>query len=136
MIPAWPRVGPLSGCTALIRCFPEDFVVHEELGFEPGGGGEHAFLHLEKRGLDTAYLVQRVSSLSGVHPRDIGFSGMKDRHAVTRQWLSVRLAGRTEPDWGELEQVGAAHRVGAVPRGAMTVGSALQTASTIQENPC
>lgn len=106
MIPDWPKAADGPRCSALIRCTPEDFVVHEELGFEPGGGGEHAFVHIEKRGLDTAEVVQRLSSLSGIHPKDIGFSGLKDRHAVTRQWFSVRLAGREEPEWEQLQSEG------------------------------
>ncbi|KAA1193447.1 tRNA pseudouridine(13) synthase TruD [Pseudohalioglobus sediminis] len=98
-----PTVAGEPVCTALLRCTPEDFRVDEELGFEPEGDGEHAFLFLQKRCLNTAELAQRLSSLAGVHPRDVSFSGMKDRNAVTRQWFSVRLAGRTEPRWQELE---------------------------------
>ncbi len=60
------------------------------------------FLHLEKRELNTNDLAQRLSSLSGIHLRDISFSGMKDRNAVTRQWFSVRMAGKDEPDWQQL----------------------------------
>ena len=51
-------------------------------------------------------LVQRLSQLSGVPSRDIGYCGLKDRNAVTRQWLSVGLAGRPEPDWAGLEATG------------------------------
>jgi tRNA pseudouridine13 synthase len=90
----------------LIRSCPEDFIVCEQLGFEPSGDGEHAFLHLQKRKLNSMELLQRVSELSAVPPRDIGISGLKDRNAVTRQWVSVGLAGRTEPDWRALESPG------------------------------
>ena len=86
-----------------LRVSPEDFRVYEVLGFAPEGDGEHVFLHLEKRKLNTQELAQRISSLSGIHPRDISFSGMKDRNAVTRQWFSVRMAGKAEPDWHQLE---------------------------------
>jgi tRNA pseudouridine13 synthase len=41
-----------------------------------------------------------------VAQRDIGLSGLKDRNAVTRQWFSVGLAGRQEPDWQALEAAG------------------------------
>lgn len=91
---------------ALIRSVPEDFVVREQLGFEPDGAGEHVFLHLQKRGLNTQELLQRVSTLSGIHLRDIGYSGLKDRRAVTSQWLSVRMAGKGEPDWQQLAVAG------------------------------
>jgi len=106
MTPHWPRAWGTLGGSALIRSCPEDFVVREQLGFEPSGDGEHAFLHLQKRNLNSMDLLQRVSELSGVAPRDIGISGLKDRNAVTRQWFSVGMAGRTEPDWRALETRG------------------------------
>lgn len=100
--PAWG--GPPGN--ALIRQVPEDFVVEEVLGFEPAGEGEHAFLFLEKRQLNSQELAARLAALAGVPPRDVGFSGMKDRNAVTRQWFSVGLAGRADPAWEQLEAQG------------------------------
>lgn len=106
MTPMWPRVsGELPG-SALIRCCPEDFQVSEQLGFELSGEGEHCFLHLQKRQLNSLDLLRRVSELSAVPLRDIGYSGLKDRNAVTRQWISVGMAGRAEPDWNALEAQG------------------------------
>ena len=61
------------------------------------------FLWLEKRGLNTADLVRRLARLAGVQRRDVGYSGLKDRNALTRQWFSVSLGARAEPDWSELE---------------------------------
>ena len=92
--------------SALIRSCPEDFQVREQLGFELSGQGEHVFLHLQKRELNTMDLLQRVSRISGVAPRDIGISGLKDRNALTCQWFSVGLAGKPEPDWVLLEANG------------------------------
>ena len=101
-----PRVSGTPEVTALLRSQPEDFRVYEELGFELSGEGEHAFLHLEKRQLNSLELLERIASLSGIPARDIGLSGMKDRNAITRQWFSVRMAGKQEPDWSELEDGG------------------------------
>ncbi len=106
MIVRWPPAAGEPVATAVLRSRPEDFQVDEVLGFEPGGEGEHVFLHLRKRELNTLDLVHRVSRLSGIGQRDIGLSGLKDRNAVTSQWLSVRMAGRGEPDWGALEADG------------------------------
>ncbi|MDX1732870.1 MAG: tRNA pseudouridine(13) synthase TruD [Halioglobus sp.] len=103
---AWPRAWGEPCAGAVIRSRPEDFRVEELLGFEPDGEGEHAFLLLQKRQLNTAELAERLASLSGVHPRDVGYSGLKDRNAVTRQWFSVGLAGRPEPAWQSLEADG------------------------------
>ena len=106
MITAWPRALEQPSGYAVLRHSPEDFEVRERLGFEPDGEGEHVFLRVQKRQLNTLDLVQRVAKLSGVSARDIGYSGLKDRNAVTSQWLSVGLAGRQEPDWAELEADG------------------------------
>lgn len=106
MTNAWPRVWGEPCGRALIRCSPEEFQVSEELGFELSGEGEHCFLYLQKRQLNSLDLLQRVSALSAVPLRDIGYCGLKDRNAVTRQWLSVGMAGRAEPDWQALEREG------------------------------
>lgn len=106
MTNVWPRAWGTPPARALIRCRPEDFLVSEELGFELSGEGEHVFLYLQKRNLNSMELLQRLAALSGVPERDIGVSGLKDRNAVTRQWFSVGLAGRPEPDWTALQAGG------------------------------
>lgn len=75
--------------TATIRHTPEDFVVDELPAYDPAGTGDHAFLHLRKRGLTTLELVRRLAEAVDVPKDDIGVAGMKDRHAVTTQWISV-----------------------------------------------
>lgn len=79
------------------RAQPEDFWVDEQLDFTPEAHGEHLWLRVEKRNQTTLDMVKSLSRLCGVTPRDIGYSGMKDRVAVTRQWLSVHLPGRDAP---------------------------------------
>ena len=106
MNPDWPAAAGKPVAAARLRSVPGDFLVEEELGFEPEGDGEHVFLHLQKRELTTPELAERLSGLAGVHPREVGYSGMKDRNAVTRQWFSVGLAGKAEPDWLSLQQDG------------------------------
>ena len=83
---------------------PERFVVEEIAAYEPVGEGEHTFLWLEKRGLGTMDAVRRLARLLDVDPRDVGYAGLKDRNAVTRQWISVprvdpeRARQVSEPD--------------------------------------
>lgn len=72
-----------------IRVAPEDFQVEELLGFEPDGTGAHLLLVVEKRGANTGWVASQLARLAGVHPRDVGYSGLKDRHAVTRQSYSL-----------------------------------------------
>ena len=102
----WPQARGIPSACAVMRSTPEDFQVVEHLGFELSGAGEHVFLYLQKRELNTQDLVRKISGLAGIHQRDIGYSGLKDRNALTRQWISVRMAGKDEPDWSQLEHSG------------------------------
>ena len=68
---------------------PDRFVVEELPAYTPSGEGSHTFLWLEKRGLTTFDAIAQVAAAFGVAARDIGYAGMKDKHATTRQWLSV-----------------------------------------------
>lgn len=107
MLSDQPTVSGKPEVTAVLRHSPDDFRVFEELGFEPSGEGEHAFLKLQKCEMNTLDLLDDIAALSGIGKPDIGVSGMKDRHALTQQWFSVRMAGRPEPNWAELERSGA-----------------------------
>jgi tRNA pseudouridine13 synthase len=79
----------LPGIGGVLRTTPEDFFVDEEPAYPPKGEGEHVFVKIEKRGLTTQMAVERIAKALNVKARDIGVAGMKDRHAVTRQWLSL-----------------------------------------------
>jgi len=79
---------PASGA---IRREPEDFVVDEILGFEPDGAGNHGLLIVEKRGANTGWVAAQLARHAGVAVRDVGFSGHKDRHALTTQAYSLPL---------------------------------------------
>ncbi|WP_268746538.1 tRNA pseudouridine(13) synthase TruD [Nitrincola sp. A-D6] len=89
--------------SAVIRRFAEDFCVEEELGFEPDGAGEHQFLLIRKTGENTDWVAQQLARFTQSHPRDIGYAGKKDRHAVTDQWFSVRQPLGTQLDWSAFE---------------------------------
>lgn len=97
-----------AAISGVIKSSAGDFQVVEELGFEPSGEGEHLLLQIEKKNLTTAELVTRLSSDYGLHPRRIGFSGLKDKNALTTQWLSLHLPGRVAP---EMRQHSEAYRV-------------------------
>lgn len=104
--PVWPRAaGPPLG-RALIRAAPEDFVVEETLSFRPSGAGEHLFLRVRKRGCNTQWLAQELARFAGVAPRDVGYAGLKDRHAIAVQWFSLPLADDAR-DWSRLDIPGA-----------------------------
>lgn len=88
---------------ANIRTAPEDFFVEEIPSFEPTGEGEHFLLTVEKRGLNTAAVAKQLADWAGLPEMAIGYAGMKDRHAVTRQRFSVHLPKRVAPELGTLE---------------------------------
>lgn len=84
----------LPGIGGVIRQRPEDFVVHEQPLYEPSGAGEHLMLYVEKRSATTSDMVRRLAKLFRVRRSDVGYAGLKDKHAVTRQHLSVWLPKR------------------------------------------
>lgn len=92
---------------ARFRVRPEDFQVEEDLGFAPDGEGEHLLLWIEKRGANTAWVAGALARWAGVAPAAVSWSGLKDRHAVTRQWFGVHLPRRVAPD-GDPEIEGVA----------------------------
>jgi tRNA pseudouridine13 synthase len=79
----------LAGCGGRIRVEQEDFEVEEIPAYEPCGNGEHLYLWIEKRGVGAEHFMKLLARKLGVPERDIGMAGLKDRHAVTRQWVSV-----------------------------------------------
>jgi tRNA pseudouridine13 synthase len=72
-----------------LRVEPEDFVVDEDLGFVPSGAGAHVLIRVRKREANTEWVAREIARATGCRPGDVGFAGMKDRHAVTTQWFSV-----------------------------------------------
>jgi len=78
----------LAGSGGRIRETPEDFRVEELPLYLPEGSGSHAYAWVEKRGLTTRDLVLALLQ-QGLKENDVGVAGLKDKHAVTRQWLSV-----------------------------------------------
>lgn len=100
-LPDWAGAcgGPLFA--AAIRTQPEDFEVVEELGWDFTGDGEHDYLWIEKTGANTEWVARQIARHAGVAAKDLGFAGLKDRHAVTRQWFSVPRWH--EPDWNALD---------------------------------
>ncbi len=72
-----------------IKTSPEDFVVEEIAAYEPSGEGTHLFLRFEKRNLTTDAAVRIITKALGIEMRDVGIAGMKDKVAVTTQWVSV-----------------------------------------------
>ncbi|MFQ5699384.1 MAG: tRNA pseudouridine(13) synthase TruD [Myxococcota bacterium] len=69
---------------------PEHFQVEEVPIFDRSGSGEYLYLQVEKRGLTSERVAGWIARALGRSRRDVGYAGRKDRHAVARQWFSVR----------------------------------------------
>jgi tRNA pseudouridine13 synthase len=90
-------------CEAQIRAEPNDFQVTERLDVDLTGDGEHDWLWIEKTGANTSWVADQLAKHAGVASKDVGYSGLKDRHAVTKQWFSVRRPTGEGTDWGALD---------------------------------
>jgi tRNA pseudouridine13 synthase len=83
-----------AGIGGMIKNRAEDFFVQEIPLYEPTGAGEHVYAEIQKVNLTTFEATNRIASALRVSSRDIGFAGMKDARAVTRQVISI--VGTTE----------------------------------------
>lgn len=109
--------------SARLRVSPEDFLVREWLGFDADGEGDHLLLKVRKRGANTMWVAKQLARLGKIHPRDVGFAGLKDRDAVAEQAFTV--PGRSAvPNWlgvtGDgFEVIGAERTRRKLKRGAL-----------------
>ncbi len=103
----WSRLYGNAVGYADLKQHMQDFIVEEQLGFEPSGAGEHIFLWLEKTNLNTAFVAESLAKFSKLHLRDITYAGRKDKFALTRQWFGVHIANKKEPNWDDFKLDGA-----------------------------
>lgn len=89
-------VPPLGG---RLRERPEDFLVEEQPLYQPSGSGEHIYLFVEKKKLSTTEMVHTLARHFNVRRQDIGYAGMKDKMAITRQVISIHTPKKTFEDF-------------------------------------
>lgn len=97
-LPQWPNAYPASGASATLKLLNEDFIVTELPLQLPAGEGEHVWVDIEKNGANTAFVAQQLAAAAGVPDGHVGYAGLKDRHAITRQWFSIHLPKGETPD--------------------------------------
>jgi tRNA pseudouridine13 synthase len=102
-LPQWPNAYPDTGASATLKLLNEDFIVTELPLQLPSGQGEHLWLDIEKNGANTAFVAQQLAEAAGVREWDVGYAGLKDRHAITRQWFSIYLPKGETPDLTQLQ---------------------------------
>ena len=71
-----------------LKSLPEDFEV-EELSEFPMTGGSFAVYLLTKRSIGTPEAITAISQRWNIPRRAIGYGGLKDKHATTRQWVTI-----------------------------------------------
>lgn len=141
-----PRAHGAPVLSARIRAVPEDFTVEELDAFQPSGSGEHLLLTIEKRGMNTAYAARLIAQWAGVQEAAIGYAGLKDRHALTRQRFSVHLPKKIAPDTRALDAgdadssdslrvLDAQWHARKLPRGALAGNRFLLTLRDVQGEP-
>ena len=101
--PALARAHGAPPVAGVLRREPADFRVDEELGFEPEGSGPHHWLLVRKTGCTTPHAARLLAARYALPVREVGFAGLKDRHAETTQWFTVpaRAPGH-DPGSGEI----------------------------------
>jgi tRNA pseudouridine13 synthase len=79
----------LPGIGGQLKRRPEDFIVTEVPQYEPRGEGEYLYLWIEKRRRLTTDITRLIAEHFGLPMEAVGFAGLKDKHAITRQAVTV-----------------------------------------------
>lgn len=85
----------IPGTGGVIKAHYEDFQVEEIALYEPSGTGTHVYAYIEKTGMATTDVINRLARELKISRQSIGYAGRKDTRAVTRQWLSIE---HTDPE--------------------------------------
>jgi len=93
----------IPGTGGTLKNRPEDFQVQEIPMYQPAGEGEHIYMFVEKRGMSTLQLRDILARHFKVHRRSIGHAGLKDKHAITQQVMSIHTPGKTPEDFPSLD---------------------------------
>ncbi|NPA49551.1 MAG: tRNA pseudouridine(13) synthase TruD [Thermodesulfobacteria bacterium] len=79
-----------------IKSRPEDFVVYEVADIAPEREGAFALYRLSKRGATTWDVVGDLARRLRLKARDIHYGGLKDRHAVSYQYVTIKHGPRKD----------------------------------------
>ncbi|NOZ90033.1 MAG: tRNA pseudouridine(13) synthase TruD [Epsilonproteobacteria bacterium] len=75
---------------------PRDFVVSEIPLYEFSGEGEHLILHIRKKDMTTWEMIGAIARYLNIKTKDIGYAGLKDKHAMTMQYISILARGNED----------------------------------------
>lgn len=91
----WPYHLGEPKAEGAIRSYPRDFVVEEIARVQPAGEGSHLWVWVEKHSANTDWVAKELARVTDSVPRDVGYAGLKDRHAIARQWFSIPFSSTT-----------------------------------------
>jgi tRNA pseudouridine13 synthase len=98
-VSSWPlTTADLPGTGGRLRDEASHFRVEEILLYEPEGEGDHVYVELVREGFTTRALVGSLARLFGIREVDVGYAGLKDRHARVTQTFSLLLPSAAEED--------------------------------------
>ena len=92
--------------TALLKAECADFVVKENLGYSMAGEGEFVAVRVRKTNANTLFVGEKLAQFAEISARNMSYAGLKDRRAVTEQWFSLQMPGKTTPDFGDFQLEG------------------------------
>lgn len=82
----------IPGIGGIYKQTIEDFQVEEIPLYSCSGNGEHLYLWIEKSGITTRNLLTQLAKGLKIKERNLGYAGLKDARALTRQMISVPLS--------------------------------------------
>ncbi len=94
-----------------VKCLPEDFIVEELTDF-PLADGPFGFYRLRKSGLGTPEAIDGILLKWNLPRHKVQYGGLKDRHASTVQYLTIRNGPRRglKQEHLQLDYIGTAAR--------------------------
>lgn len=81
----------LPGIGGQLRSSPDHFIVEELPLYDPIGEGQHLYVNLTKEALTTRDVQRQLATLFHLANGEVGFAGMKDKHARTTQTFSLNV---------------------------------------------
>lgn len=89
--------------TGKLKAEFSDFIVRENLGYDLSGEGEFVAVKIRKTDANTLFVGEKLAEFVGISAKNMGYAGLKDRHAITEQWFCLHLPGKETPDFSQFQ---------------------------------